>query len=166
MEDDDMMDYAAEDNEGGEPQFLKSLDNRTKLMSYRDRYYTDAGHTRLTHLLNFPDQYYMRHTNGIILFGLTRLHSIFQKEGTSVTKIDFHFNGGDKENCFKGKSKRNAMFVKVGTKVCTVHTSDGAAHDVYTQFKGKCLEHNTEFEKNPNLLMTDPLKSGYLAIFQ
>jgi hypothetical protein len=142
---------------------LKSLDNCTKLLPYRERYFINAAESDLQHLKHFPDQYYLKHTNGVILFGVTKLHEVFKKENPKVKAVNFNFQNGDKSS-FVGKKKRNALMVKPGVKICDIELEDGSVYPVVCQYKGKAIDFNDEFEANPNLLIQDPLNTGYLAI--
>ncbi len=142
---------------------LKSLDNCTKLLPYRERYFINAAEAEMQHLKHYPDQYYLKHTNGVILFGLTKQHELFAKPSAKVKAVHFNFQSGDKSS-FVGKKKRNALMVKPGVKICDIELEDGTSIPVLCQFKGKAIDFNDEFEANPNLLLQDPLNSGYLAI--
>lgn len=142
---------------------LKSLDNCTKLLPYRERYFIDAAESELPHLKHYPDQYYLKHTNGVVLFGLTKQHQVFKQEAAKVKAVHFNFQSGDKSS-FVGKKKRNALMVKPGVKICDVELADGTVYPVLCQFKGKAIDFNDAVEADPSLLLRDPLNTGYLAI--
>lgn len=144
---------------------LKNLDNATKLKPFRERYFVNAaGESEFKFLQTHKDQYYLKHTNGVIVFGITKEHEAFSKQGVRVKSVNFNFQAGDKSN-FIGKRKRNALFVKNNTRICDIEMEDGSIYGVDCHLKGKAIDFNDAFESNPNLILDDHSGTGYIAIF-
>ena len=150
-------------NYNKEVPLLKPLDNSTKLKPFRERYFTPSEQMGMHWLTKYPDQFYMHHTNGIILFGLTAAHPIHSNP-SPVRRVLFNYQTGDKAN-FEGKRKRNALIFKQGMKICDIELEDGTKFEILCQIKAKAIDFNAAVEHEPNLVKTDGLASGHLVIF-
>ena len=150
-------------NYNKEVPLLKPLDNSTKLKPFKERYFTPSEQVGMPWLVKYPDQYYITHTNGLILFGLTATHPVHQNP-SPVRRVVFNYQTGDKGS-FEGKRKRNALFFKQGMKICDIELEDGTKHEVLCQIKAKAIDFNYVLESNPNLLKTDSGASGHLTVF-
>lgn len=112
-----------------------------------------------------PNQDYrvLVHSNNLCILSLAPTHELI---GKTIDKINFQVSEtvDRMSNTMTGKGKRGAQIVQAGSTLCTVHCSDGEEYKILSAIPGKLVEMNNKLAETPNIMLTDPISLGFIAI--
>lgn len=103
------------------------------------------------------------HSNNLCILSLAPTHELI---GKTIDKIDFQVSDtvDRMSNTMTGKGKRGAQIVQAGSTLCKVHCSDGEEYKILAAIPGKLVEMNNKLAETPNIMLTDPISLGFIAI--
>ncbi|XP_014248454.1 protein Simiate [Cimex lectularius] len=144
------------------PPIEKSYDCTEAYASPEERYFTE----RYALDVRFPGDDYriFIHSNRICIVTLAPSHEMLMKE-QQVAKVDFQVT--DKRNTLEskvsGKRKHGAQRLLPTTPLFIAECGH-SSYKPCTGITGKLLEVNKALKENPQLLISDPCRKGFLAI--
>ncbi|XP_030753035.1 protein Abitram-like [Sitophilus oryzae] len=129
------------------------------LRYYEDKYcvaFNDKEHNHDI-LLRF-------HSNRLVLISIAKGHDIFK--GKLIEKIDFNVNGRNlKEIIVSGKKKNGAKKLNRESVLCYLQCKDDEnRYPIYTSILASLIEINSHILKDPQLLVSDYKKLGYIGV--
>lgn len=132
---------------------------------YHERYYDNRYCTSFNTEAENHDVILRFHTNKLVLISIAHGHDIFRHNYT-IERINFNINGEDRSNItISGKKKAGAKKLSKNTILCSIKCKDvDKEYPVYCCIPASLIEVNHLVVENPNLLITNYKKLGYIAV--
>ncbi|KAK5650346.1 hypothetical protein RI129_001375 [Pyrocoelia pectoralis] len=150
-----------------QPKIIDSINlhSLNKFLSVSDRYYKHKYCVKFTSKEQNLDQRVSFHTNRICMISLGENHTVM-KNNKKILKINCSIDNKINRllNATSGKGKRGAQKLTENSVLCYIECEDGDIYPVYSCVQGKLLEINEHLISNPNLLITNPVSKGYIAL--
>ncbi|KAB0802890.1 hypothetical protein PPYR_05076 [Photinus pyralis] len=150
-----------------QPDIIDSIDLNSvnAFLPVSDRYYKHKYCIKFSTKEQNLDQRVSFHTNRICMISLAENHPVM-KNNKKVAKINCTIDEKINRllNSTSGKGKRGAQKLMENSILCYIECEDGDVYPVYSCVQGKLLEINENLISNPNLLVTNPVDKGYIAL--
>ncbi|XP_066255883.1 protein Abitram [Euwallacea similis] len=136
-----------------------------KFHPYHQRYFTNWYCTTYNTESENHDIIFRIHTNKLILISIAKGHDIIRQKKI-IEKVDFSVNGKDMSDIsISGKKKAGAKKLAKDSVLCYIKCKDDdKKYPVNTCISASLIEVNHLINKNPQLLVTDYQKLGYIAV--
>ncbi len=110
------------------------------------------------------DHVVLVHSNRVCLVCLAPRHPVV-KDKKAIESLDFSSTKKDRlSNQAVGKGKKGAQVLEESSVICQINCKDGDKFTVRSCVRGKLIGINQALIGRPDLLVSDPLGDGHIAI--
>lgn len=109
----------------------------------------------------------LQHSNGICVLTLADSHPILaEKKTVDCVNYQVTMKLNRLQNKVIGKNKRGGQILQPESIICRMTCTDGSCYVIRACIKAKLIEVNEKLIENPNLILSKPTSSGYIAIMK